>query len=144
MNCDEVQERMIDILYGEEVNARTNFTYFRHLADCPGCDQEYMELLRTREQLAEWTLEDAPEVVGRKGGGPVPFSRPSGRNWWGALQKIAAAFLIVVGAVSILHSFGYLGGKRLLVTQQPNMLVQFELSLSNQEQSNHPDVPACY
>jgi len=34
MNCEQSQERMIDVLYGEEVNPRQGFEFFQHLSEC--------------------------------------------------------------------------------------------------------------
>ena len=35
MNCEQSQERMIDVLYGEEVTPRQGFEFFQHLSECP-------------------------------------------------------------------------------------------------------------
>jgi CHASE3 domain sensor protein len=50
---------------------------------------------------------------------PAKFSAWLGQiRWWPVLQKIAAGFLIVVGVVSILQYMGYLGGQRLVISEQ--------------------------
>ncbi len=114
MNCEQSQESMIDVLYGEEVTPRQGFEFFQHLSECPGCNREYMELVETREVLGEWKVghQNAKERETRQA---VLASRPwlGQLRWWPLLQKIAAGFLIVVGVVSILQYMGYLGGKRL-------------------------------
>ncbi len=119
MNCEQSQERMIDVLYGEEVNSRQGFEFFQHLSECPGCNGEYMELVETREILGEWKVghQNAEEGETRQA---VLASRPwlGQIRWWPVLQKIAAGFLIVVGMVSILQYMGYLGGQRLVISEQ--------------------------
>lgn len=119
MNCEQSQERMIDVLYGEEVNPRQGFEFFQHLSECPGCNREYMELVETREILGEWKVghQNAKERETRQA---VLASGPwlGQVRWWPLLQKIAAGFLIVVGVVSILQYMGYLGGKRLVISER--------------------------
>ena len=119
MNCEQSQERMIDVLYGEEVNPRQGFEFFQHLSECPGCNREYMELVETREILGEWKVghQNAKPRETRQA---VLASGPwlSQVRWWPLLQKIAAGFLIVVGVMSILQYMGYLGGKRLVISER--------------------------
>ena len=78
-----------------------------------------MELVETREILGEWKLghQTAKERQTRQA---VLASRPwiGQVRWWPLLQKIAAGFLIVVGVVSILQYMGYLGGKRLVISER--------------------------
>lgn len=116
MKCEEAQPRIIDVLYGEELDPRGGFEFFRHLGECPDCNMEYLELLETREKLGEWKIEQQRE----KGFEVDDISGGFLRRipWWPLLQKVAAGVLIVVGAVSIVQSMGYWGGKRLVVSQQ--------------------------
>lgn len=119
MNCEQGQERMIDVLYGEEVSPRQGFEFFQHLSECPGCNREYMELVETREILGEWKVGHQNEKA-RETRQAVLASGPwlSQVRWWPLLQKIAAGFLIVVGVVSILQSMGFLGGKRMVISER--------------------------
>jgi hypothetical protein len=116
MKCEEVQERMIDVLYGEEVTPRGGFQFFRHLGECSDCNLEYLELLETREKLGDWKVE-SPQEKGFEVSG-VSSGLFRSLPWWALLQKVAAGVLIVVGAISILQYMGYLGGKHLVVSQQ--------------------------
>ncbi len=119
MNCEQSQERMIDVLYGEEVNSRQGFEFFQHLSDCPGCNREYMELVETREILGEWKVGHQNAEEGETRQAVLASRHWLGQvRWWPAFQKIAAGFLIVVGVLSILQSMGYLGGKRLVISEQ--------------------------
>jgi hypothetical protein len=116
MKCEQIQERMIDVLYGEEIDPRGGFEFFGHLGKCSGCNLEYMELLETREQLGDWKIEHQPKKAFEVDDISSGFFRRI--PWWPLLQKVAAGVLIVVGAISILQSMGYLGGNRLVVSQQ--------------------------
>ena len=119
MNCEQSQERMIDVLYGEEVNPRQGFEFFQHLSECPGCNREYMELVETREILGEWKLGHQTATEGQTRQTVLASGPWIGQvRWWPLLQKIAAGFLIVVGVVSILQYMGYLGGKRLVISER--------------------------
>ncbi|MDA2923685.1 hypothetical protein MYX65_03340 [Acidobacteria bacterium AH-259-L09] len=119
INCEKSEERMMDILYGEEVNPRLCFEFFRHLEDCPGCTREYLELLETREMLAQWKVEHLGATNLKSSQPTSAFGYFLNRiRWWPALQRIAAGFLIIVGVFSILQYMGYLGGQRLVVPEQ--------------------------
>lgn len=119
MHCEQSQEKMIDVLYGEEVTPRQGFEFFQHLSQCPGCNQEYLELVETRETLGEWKVGHQKAQENETRQAVLAFRPwPVQVRWWTVLQKIAAGFLIVVGAVSILQYLGYLGGQRLVVSER--------------------------
>jgi len=98
---------MVDVLYGEEVNPRIAFEFFRHLSSCPECEAEYLELLETRELLGSW--EDPvseKHLDGTIQGRNKAKWRFPGIAWFPALQKIAAGFLILVGIFTLLQAVG--------------------------------------
>jgi hypothetical protein len=132
MNCDESREKMMDALYGEDPEARWMFAFFKHLKTCEECSQEYLELLETRQMLGQWELlpeEDRADAPTK----PRPRWRPgSPVRWWPALQKVAAGFLILVGVLTILQQMGYLGGKRLMVSEQQLTEMVQDMILVNQ------------
>ena len=106
MTCDQSSELMMDVLYGEEVHPRQALDFFTHLKDCPRCEQDYAELVETREVLSDWSVEEAEGPL-------VHFDPPravtgywKSIEWGTLLQKVAAGFLILVGAVSVLQSGG--------------------------------------
>lgn len=117
MNCDESRDLMLDILYGEELNSRTCFQFFQHIDACAECSGEYGELLQTREMLQSWQVDDSKAV-------PELATNSFGRfrwirqiQWWPAITKVAAGFLIVVGLISILQTLGF-GERRVMVSQR--------------------------
>ncbi len=64
MNCDESRELILDVVYGEELQSRVCFDFFKHLDGCPDCSSEYREFMTTREMLQGWELEESePKAV---------------------------------------------------------------------------------
>lgn len=116
MNCEKSQRCMIDILYGEETDARQCFKFFDHLNRCSGCQGEYLELLDTRERLGEWEIAGQADLTPPDI--PFAFTFQHGRHWWPLLQKIAAGFLIAMGIVSILQYGGFWGEQKLVVQER--------------------------
>ena len=114
MNCRESQDVMIAVLYGEEPNPRRCFEFFGHLERCQTCNREYLELIQTREMLQKWNVSPARERA------PSYRDRVSWRTrrWWPILHRVAAGFLILVGAFSILQYMGLLGGPHVRVSEE--------------------------
>ena len=114
MNCEESREVMIAVLYGEEPDPLLCFEFFRHLEGCEECNREYLELIQTREMLQKWEVSPARVPT------PSCGERASWklRRWWPGLQKVAAGFLILVGAISILQYMGLLGGPHVTVSEE--------------------------
>ena len=117
MNCEQSQERMIDVLYGEELSPRLCYQFFGHLERCESCNREYLEMLETREDLSKWEVD--PQQVDSPAAPPVAgwIGVLGNVRWWSVTQRIAAGFLIVFGMVAILQSMGFLGGRKLMVNQ---------------------------
>ena len=117
MNCELSQEKMIDVLYGEELSPRLCYQFFGHLERCESCNREYLEMLETRDGLSKWEVD--PQQVDSPAAVPVAgWTGVLGNvGWWSVTQRIAAGFLIVFGMVAILQSMGFLGGRKLMVSQ---------------------------
>ncbi|MFQ5739456.1 MAG: anti-sigma factor family protein [Acidobacteriota bacterium] len=133
MNCQDCRQRMIDVLYGEELEPRVSYQFFQHLESCGECDEEYLELLATREMLGQWELEDlkpSPDWgnVGMKDKWFQSWIRP----WWPLAQRIAAAFLILIGAASILQGMGFLGGRKMMVSERQLMEMVNDMVVARQ------------
>jgi len=141
MNCDESREVILDVVYGEELQSRTCFDFFKHLDSCPDCGSEYKELLTTREMLQDWELEEPSELAPvRNSASPWAQKRP-GRfgsvSWWLMLQKVAAGFLILMGIVSIFQHYGYLGGRKILVSEKQLTEMVHDMIVVNQAEERH-------
>jgi len=125
---------MMDVLYGEEVGPRLCFEFFEHLAQCSKCNQEYAELVETREMLSEWEPEEmVSEVVAI----PIPAieypDRKLSPKWWPLLQKVAAGVLIVFGAYSLVQSTGLLPEKGTVTVSESRLAeVIHDMTLARQ------------
>lgn len=134
MTCQHSIEMMMDVLYGEEVGPRQCFEFFEHLAQCSKCNQEYAELVETREMLSEWESEGmVSEVVAI----PTPEvnypDRKASAGWWPLLQKVAAGVLIVFGAYSLVQSTGLLPEKGTVTVSEARLAeVIHDMTLARQ------------
>ena len=139
MNCKENRERTIDMLYGEEGDSRRCFEFFKHLEGCQECEQEYLELIRTREILGEWESEEAHATDHLTGSGRVlSFVKPFWRlPWWPTVQKVAAGFLIGVGGLFLLQYMGYWGGQTVSVSQQQLSEMVQDMIVARQAEERH-------
>ncbi len=133
MSCDEIRELMMDILYGEEVRPGEAARFFLHLRQCADCSSEYLELLETREMLQGWSLpaED-----------PEPVRLPESHPRWQitrrlpVLQRIAAAILMLAGAVFLLQSVGLLpAGNRQPMNEEQLQRMIHEVVVARQDES---------
>jgi predicted anti-sigma-YlaC factor YlaD len=138
MTCERSTGLMIDVLYGEDVSPRQGLEFFEHIGKCATCRQEYMDLVETREMLAEWEPEET-------GSGIVQFPQTAlpertlkrGQQWWPLLQKVAATVLIVAGAFSVFQSAGILPSRGTTVSQAQLAEVIHDVTLARQEQDWH-------
>ena len=118
MKCNESVGRMIDVLYGEEMNPNSCYEFFQHLEICEDCKREYFGMLETRELLGEWN-EEGSETTNSQ----PRFSSPSSRDvrwivrWWPTAQRLAAGILMVLGVVAILQSMGFLASEKVMVSE---------------------------
>ncbi len=142
MNCDESRELILDVVYGEEVPSRTCFDFFKHLDGCPDCSSEYRELLTTREMLQGWELDEPSAAEPPVKNGAKPWMQSQRRrlgsvSWWSMLQKVAAGFLILMGIVSIFQHYGYLGGRKILVSEKQLTEMVHDMIVVNQAEERH-------
>lgn len=133
MTCSQIQEEMMDILYGELLDSRVCFEFFRHLKGCTECNREYMELVETRDMLSEWKVEErfemnqpsfqeAPSPAGSAGSGTRPGRRSSLARFRPLLQKAAAVVLMVAGALALLQQAGFsIGGEQVVRFTEPEL-----------------------
>ena len=89
----------------------------RHLAQCPSCAQEVLELRETAARIGAATATEPPEELKQRvlseirrtrqlpppaGNGPHPAAAPRKRNTWGTRLALAAA----VGGIALAGAFG--------------------------------------
>jgi len=125
---------MIDILYGEEIHPRVGFEFFAHIGECDRCRGEYLELIETREMLAGWEPEEVDSDVAWSPGSKDVSRRGLIVGWWPLLQKLAAAVLITVGALSVFQSIGVFpaSGKAATISEAQLTEVIHDVTLARQ------------
>ena len=136
MSCATMHERMMDVLYGEELNPDRCLEFFRHLESCPDCKAEYLELVETRSLLAQWDLGQAvPEVRAGTGGKVRLFLRRIDRNpAWRAVYKAAACILILLGMTVIARDLGWAERATLEVSRQELETMINDVAVARQEE----------
>ncbi len=134
--CQRCQELMMDVLYGEEVQARDCFDFFQHLNGCDRCRREYLELLQTRALMGRWKVEEkAPTPSIRL---PTqPWSHRLRHLWLPLLPKIAAGVLVLMGAFSALQVTGVWQPARVMVSQPQLMEMVNDLVVARQTEERH-------
>lgn len=120
MSCTTMHERMMDVLYGEELNPDRCLEFFRHLESCSDCKADYLELVETRSLLAQWDLGQAvPEARAGTGGKVRLLLRKVDRSpAWRAVYKAAACILILLGMTVIARDLGWAERATLEVSRQ--------------------------
>jgi predicted anti-sigma-YlaC factor YlaD len=63
MRCDEIQERLIELLYDENSSPQADSELRAHVLSCPTCRNELEELKAAREMLKVWQDEPLPSPV---------------------------------------------------------------------------------
>lgn len=135
MTCQHCQELMMDVLYGEEVQARHCFDFFQHLNDCDRCGLEYRELLQTRELLGRWKVEDQAPPTSIPF--PTPWSRRLRHQWLPLLPKIAAGVLVLMGAFSALRVVGVWQPDRVMVSQSELLEMVNDVAVARQTEERY-------
>lgn len=136
MNCEECRALMMDALYSEELAPQACYGFFQHLNGCAECHAEYLELLRTREALASWEIEEyrPTESPAAAGGRLFRFPRFRRRGWWVLAREVAAGILILVGAASVLQGVGlWNGGDRMTVSRQGLVEMMNDIYVANSD-----------
>ncbi|HSR52695.1 MAG TPA: zf-HC2 domain-containing protein [Acidobacteriota bacterium] len=111
MNCKGIEQQMMDVLYGEALDSRECFAFFRHLQECSECRREYDELVETRRALSEWQVDDLPDgtlkPLIREWETESPSARPAASvSYWTWMQRAAAVFLMALGLWTLLAQAG--------------------------------------
>jgi hypothetical protein len=136
MTCEKCREIVMDAVYGEQVEPRVLYEFFQHLGRCPQCDGEYLELVGTREMLSAWD-EAAGEAEPQIGVTGAWGRRVTGRRipWWAWTQRVAAGFLILFGAFSMLRSAGVVPGGGEPVAEQRLREMVHDLVVARQDET---------
>lgn len=134
MNCEQTRERMVDFLYAEELRPDPCFGFFQHLQNCAECKQQYLELVETREVMAQWNGSDEMLAEEER---IVPlgrFSRPGSPWWWTMMPKVAAAVLIALGLLSIVRDLGFQDQRQVIVMEQELVKMLHDVTVVRQNE----------
>ena len=83
MDCKEAQQNLVDLVY-QPKSADLPQKFRDHFAACSECSREYMLILETRRELAEWPDEHAPTSLVF-----VSSNKPGrARAWIASLRQI--------------------------------------------------------
>ena len=136
MSCRTMHERMMDVLYGEELNPERCLEFFRHLEGCADCRAEYLELVETRSLLGQWDLGQAvPEAPAGSGARILGFLRRIDRSpAWRVVYRAAAAILILLGMTVIARDLGWAEKATLQVTRQELETMINDVTVARQEE----------
>ena len=109
MNCKTMHERMMDVLYGEDLDPDRCLEFFRHLDGCSACASEYRELVETRSLLGRWDPgRTVSEPRAGSGGKVLGFLRRAGESpAWKVVYRVAASVLILLGMTVIARDLGW-------------------------------------
>lgn len=136
MNCTACHDLMMDVLYGENTEPRQGFEFFSHLQQCDGCQREYLELLETRDLLSTWEIEEEglPQT-------PAGWPRRSVTAWikqvgWPVTQRIAAAFLMLVGVAALAQAAGLWQSDRVTVSRDQLMQMVNDMFVLQETEQN--------
>ena len=136
MSCTTMHERMMDVLYGEDLNPERCLEFFRHLESCPECKAEYLELVETRALLGQWDLGQAvPEARADTGGKVRLLLRRIDRSpAWRVVYKAAACILMLLGMTVIARDLGWAERAALEVSRQELEIMINDVAVARQEE----------
>lgn len=98
MRCDEIREKLVELLYGDERAAGADRQVQEHVRDCPVCRRELEELKGVQGLLRMW--EDEPPLR--------PVSMPEDRmfrqqvsSFWRFARYAAAAAVLILAFLAL-------------------------------------------
>jgi hypothetical protein len=101
MRCDEVKERLIDLLYEERRAGSADPELEAHVRSCPACRQEIDELRGARAALSIWK-DEAPLR-------PVLLPVPGKAVWWRdsfwpVARRVAMAAAVLLAFLAVTNA----------------------------------------
>src|SRR5262245_37160384 len=113
MRCDEIQERLVELLYNERGTPLASAELRGHVNSCPACQKELQELETVRSALKSWK-DEAPlrSVVGLAAPAKVVpigsrFSVLKMAKYGAIAAMVALAFLAVSNAEMTWNKDGF-------------------------------------
>jgi predicted anti-sigma-YlaC factor YlaD len=101
MRCDEVKERLVDLVYEERRAGTDDPELETHVRSCPACRQEMDELRRARAALSLWK-DEAPLR-------PVLLPVPGKAVWWRdsfwpVARRVAMAAAVLLAFLAVTNA----------------------------------------
>ncbi len=101
MHCEEIKERLVDLLYDERRTLRSDPELEAHVSSCPSCRQELEELGSTRTALSRWK-DEAPLR-------PVTLTalRQPASRWvafWPMARRVAMAAAVLLAFLALTNA----------------------------------------
>jgi hypothetical protein len=101
MRCDEIRERLVDLLYDERRSHHADPELKAHVESCPSCRQELKELGGVRAALSLWE-DEAPLCPVTL---PAPRKPASGWiNFWPVARRVAMAAAVLLAFLALTNA----------------------------------------
>ena len=100
MQCEEIRERFVELLYEEGGTPASNAVILDHLQTCAACRRELEEMKQTRKYLQAWKDESplrSVKIPGRE----AYLSRRSG---WAYLRYAAIAAMALICILALANA----------------------------------------
>ncbi len=101
MRCDEIKERLVDLLYDERRTLHADPELQAHVDSCLSCRQEFEELSSARAALSQWKDEPPLRPVA------LPARRKSASRWapfWPVARRVAMAAAVLLAFLALTNA----------------------------------------
>ncbi len=101
MNCDEIKERLVDLLYDENRALHEDAELRAHVDSCSSCRQELEELGGARTALSQWKDEEPLRPVA------LPTLRKSASRraaFWPVARRVAMAAAVLLAFLALTNA----------------------------------------
>lgn len=99
MQCHEIQEQFVDLLYDEQGTPSANSELLAHIRSCSSCQKELAALRALRTTLKVW--RDEPPLRPVTIAQPVPSRRVFRLPYWNMVRYAAVAALVTLALLGL-------------------------------------------
>lgn len=107
MNCEDGQERLVDLLYGE-LDAADRVSVVAHLEGCPACEQRWRQIRAVAAAADRWSAPPVPRGVAERALARVTAGPHS--TWMPMVSPAGVAGRVLLGAGGALLSLLLVAG----------------------------------
>jgi predicted anti-sigma-YlaC factor YlaD len=101
MRCEEIKERLVDLLYDESRTLHADAELRAHVDSCPACRKELEELGSARTALSQWKDEAPLRPVALPG---LRRSAPRWAAFWPVARKVAMAAAVLLAFLALTNA----------------------------------------